>query len=88
MAQRPHGASRCEHEPAIEGSADPLERRITELEIRVCYQEDTIEKLNQMIIRQQAHIDRLERHLADVVEQVPLGAGRDRMPPDEPPPHW
>ena len=40
-----------------------LETRITELEIKLSFTEDTVEQLNAVVVRQQAQIDRLVREL-------------------------
>jgi SlyX protein len=64
------------------------EQRIKEIEIKLCYQEDTVEKLNQMIIKQQEQIDRLERRLAELDEPAWPNPAPERTPGDEPPPHY
>lgn len=65
---------------------DELERRITDLEIKLSFAEDTVEKLNEVVTRQQAQIDRLIRELVELRDRaaaepgVPPGA-RDELPP-------
>lgn len=68
---------------------DPLEQRVTELEIKFSYADDLLETLNTQIARQQDLIDRL---LAEVTE---LRRRRDdasgpgfRSLRDELPPHY
>lgn len=43
-----------------------LEQRITDLEIKASFTEDTVEQLNQVVVRQQAQIDRLVRELVEL----------------------
>ena len=65
------------------------EHRLTELEIKASYTEDLVDRLNEVVVRQQAQIDRLVRELAALREQ---GAAMDRESPrslrDELPPHY
>lgn len=65
------------------------EEHTADLEIRLTYLDDTVEQLNQVIVRQQERIDRLERMFQE------LRSNQDHlkdalMPdvPDEPPPHY
>jgi SlyX protein len=65
------------------------EHRLTELEIKASYTEDLLDRLNEVVVRQQAQIDLLVRELATLREQ---GAAMDRESPrslrDELPPHY
>lgn len=64
-----------------------MEDRVTELEIKLTYQERLVETLNQALIEQQAEIDVLKRQLAQLHER--LGSVALPDPPDgEPPPHY
>ena len=67
-----------------------LEQRITDLEIKASFAEDTVETLNQVVVRQQAQIDRLVRELVELRDQaapsVELGGFRSLR--DELPPHY
>lgn len=69
---------------------DPLDQRIERLEIRVTYQDDTIETLNQAITAQWREIDRLTRLLARVEERLREAESRPAGPPqsEPPPPHY
>jgi SlyX protein len=64
-----------------------IDARLTELEIKLSYQEDTLEQLNTVIVRQQEQIDLLLRELLLLRQQVPEGGGpafrslRDDLPP-------
>lgn len=68
-------------------TADIVDQRLTELEIKASFSEDLIDRLNEVLVRQQAQIDRLQRELAALREQgqasdgVPLRSLRDELPP-------
>lgn len=68
---------------------DIVEQRLTELEIKASFSEDLIDRLNEVIVRQQAQIDHLLRELSALREQ---GRGADqpafRSLRDELPPHY
>lgn len=66
-----------------------IEDRLTELEIKASFTEDTVDKLNQIIIRQQDQIDLLIREITALRRQVPDGpASSPRSLRDELPPHY
>ena len=66
-----------------------LEQRTTELEIKLSFQEDLLDKLDQIIIRQQDQIDRLTKELQWLRQQTPAdGAAAPRNLRDELPPHY
>ena len=64
-----------------------LEQRITDLEIKASFAEDTVEQLNQVVTRQQAQIDRLIRELVELRDRTAAadpgapGTLRDDLPP-------
>jgi len=67
-----------------------MQDRLTELETRVAFQEQTIQELNDVVTRQQSEIDRLSRGYEtlklELLELAPsLLASRDQ---DAPPPHY
>ena len=67
------------------------ENRLMELEIKVSYQEDLLQILNDIIAKQQQQIDRLEIAFKNVNERVQSLA--TKMPDDSPlqheiPPHY
>ena len=66
---------------------DELTERIDTLESRFAFQEDTIGKLNDVIVDQQARLAQLEKTVRSLVERI---AGQEIGPgliePDEPPP--
>ena len=67
-----------------------MEKRLTELESRVAFQDDTIQKLNDVIVEQQRQIDQLSLQLKAVKQQL------DSIEPsliadvseETPPPHY
>ena len=68
-----------------------LEQRVTDLEIKASFTEDTVEQLNAVIVRQQAQIDLLIRELValrDRVSAEPAEPGAPRTLRDELPPHY
>lgn len=65
-----------------------LVERIDALEIRVAYQDDTIEKLNSAVTAQWAQIDALTRRLAIVTDRLDETAVAARDALNEKPPHY
>ncbi len=72
---------------------DISDQRLTDLEVKAAYTEDLLDKLDQVIIRQQNQIDQLIREVAQLREQVPDGqgegqSGAQRNLRDDLPPHF
>jgi SlyX protein len=68
---------------------DDIEERLTNLEVKACFSEDTVELLNQVIIRQQHQIDNLVRAMDDLRAQLSTAVGGGaRLLQDELPPHY
>ena len=67
-----------------------LEARIAEIEAKLTLSEDLLESLNTTVYRQQQYIERLERDLRAMRDQVEaMGAATDPVAPrDEIPPHY
>jgi Uncharacterized protein conserved in bacteria len=65
-----------------------LSERIDALEMRVAYQDDTIETLNQTITAQWLKIDALTRQIAELRERLQDAEGNATGPANEPPPHY
>lgn len=67
-----------------------LEQRITDLEIKASFAEDTVEQLNAVVVRQQAQIDRLIRELVELRNRAANAddPGGARSPRAELPPHY
>ncbi|MGF9762826.1 SlyX family protein [Microvirga sp. 0TCS3.31] len=64
--------------------------RIEALEVRVAYQDQVIEDLNQTVIAQWKQIDALKRQLNEVVDRVQEVEDSSGGPaaPEPPPPHY
>lgn len=65
-----------------------LGERIDTLEIRIAYQDDTIETLNQTITAQWKQIDALMRKIAELGEQLQDAEANAPGPANERPPHY
>jgi SlyX protein len=67
-----------------------LEARIEALEVRVAYQDQMIEDLNQTVIAQWKQIDSLKRQLNELLDRVQEVADNPGGPsaPEPPPPHY
>jgi SlyX protein len=72
----------------MEDSAQ-VEQRLTELEIKASFTEDLVDRLNEVIVRQQAQIDGLLREVAQLRREMPAADGAPpRSLRDELPPHY
>ncbi len=70
-------------------SSERVEQRLMELEIKSSFTEDLVERLNEVIVRQQAQIDRLQREVIEMREQARAAdPGSFRSLRDELPPHY
>ena len=72
-------------------SRDGIDARLDELEIKASLAEDALDRLNDVVIRQQAQIDSLRRALARLEREradAPEDAAAPRSPRDEIPPHY
>jgi SlyX protein len=67
---------------------DALNERIDALEMRLTYQDVTIETLNQTITAQWVEIDRLTRQVAELKERLQEAESHAPGPANEPPPHY
>lgn len=66
-----------------------LEARIDALEMRIAYQDDSIETLNATITAQWAQLDALTRQIAALGERLQEAEARaPASPGNEPPPHY
>jgi SlyX protein len=73
----------------MDHSVDRTEARLTELEIQASYAEDLLDRLNEVIVRQQAQIDLLLREVARLSQQpAPADTPAWRSLRDELPPHY
>lgn len=65
-----------------------LAERIDTLEMRIAYQDDTIETLNQTITAQWKQIDALVRKIAELGERLQDAETNAPGPANERPPHY
>jgi SlyX protein len=67
-----------------------MNERLVELEVRVAFQEHTLQELNEVVTRQQQQIDRLTQELATLKAQLATVAPSLVIPKEEetPPPHY
>lgn len=66
-----------------------LAARVTELEVKLSFAEDTVEALNTTVFRQQQQIEALSEALRALREQLQSGHGAEpRALRDEIPPHY
>ena len=65
-----------------------LSERIDALEMRIAYQDETIDTLNQTITAQWTEIDRLTRQLAELRDRVRDAESNVPGPANERPPHY
>jgi len=68
--------------------ADDLSARIDSLEVRVAYQDQVIEDLNQTVIEQWKKIESLRRQLAELLDRVQEVEDNTPSRPEPPPPHY
>jgi SlyX protein len=66
---------------------DAVNERIDALEMRLTYQDVTIETLNQTITAQWVEIDRLTRQIAELKERLREAESKAPGPANERPPH-
>lgn len=68
---------------------DDIEQRLTELEIKASFSEDTLDRLNEIVAQQQRQIDLLTRALHELEQQRAAEATPGfRSLRDELPPHY
>jgi SlyX protein len=68
-----------------------MEKRITELEVKLAFAEDLLETLNQTVFRQQEQIDRMQQELRSLRQhmlQAPQLEAEQRSLREEIPPHY
>jgi SlyX protein len=73
---------------AFMSDVNALSERIDALEIRLTFQDETIETLNQTIMAQWQQIDALTRQLAQLKELARETESNATDPVNEPPPHY
>ena len=65
-----------------------VDGRVNDLEAQLAFQEDTIQKLNDVIVACQKRIDRLESTLDLLVDQIQTGEDINSPEEEPPPPHY
>jgi len=67
-----------------------MQDRVTEIEIKLAHAEQSLHELNDVIIRQQQQIDRLERQVATLNDRTQANdaARPNSTVDDEKPPHY
>ena len=68
--------------------SDALSGRIDALEMRLTFQDETIETLNQTMTEQWKQIDALTRQLAELKERLQDAESGATSPVNERPPHY
>jgi SlyX protein len=69
-------------------NVDALSERIDALEMRLTYQDVSIETLNQTITAQWVEIDRLTRQVSELKERLQDAESNAPGPVNESPPHY
>lgn len=68
---------------------DTTDQRLTDLEIKLSFQEDLLDQLNQVVVRQQQEMDLLMRQVRQLRQQMPEGGGQTfSRASEELPPHY
>ncbi|MEQ7917734.1 SlyX family protein [Xanthomonas sp. WHRI 1810A] len=66
-----------------------VDDRVTELETRLAFQDDTIQALNDVLVVQQRTMERLQRQVAALIKrQDEMGGQFEASEEDAPPPHY
>lgn len=66
-----------------------MDERVTELESRLAFQDDTIQALNDVLVAQQRVLERLQLQIEALAKRQEEGSGSFEMNEDEaPPPHY
>jgi SlyX protein len=74
--------------PADTSALQALQDRLEALEIKASFAEDTVEQLNQVIIRQQDELDWLRQQVSQLRAQMPEPGAGTMSPQHELPPHY
>jgi SlyX protein len=67
-----------------------VENRVTELETRLAFQDDTLHELNEVLVQQQHQLTQMSRQLDQLIERYrEMAGGQYGEAGDEtPPPHY
>jgi SlyX protein len=71
-------------------SNDPVEKRLVDLEVKLTLTEDTVDRLNEIVVRQQEQIDLLLREVGRLARERAGGDDESQVRElrDEIPPHY
>ncbi len=64
---------------------EALEQRFVTLETKLAYQEKTIIDLNDVVVAQSRQVDKLERRVAALEQQIALLLGQEETTQEKPP---
>lgn len=84
----PHGRAIRVSNARMDGPESSSDKRLTELEIKASFTEDMLDRLNDVVVRQQQQIEQLQRELLRLMAQVPAEGAPARSLRDELPPHY
>lgn len=66
-----------------------VDDRVTDLETRMAFQDDTIQALNDVLVKQQQQVDRLQLQMAALLKRYEEMVGQYGASEEEaPPPHY
>ncbi|QQQ52010.1 SlyX family protein [Pseudomonas syringae] len=66
-----------------------LEERVMELESRMAFQDDTIQALNDVLVKQRRELDHLQLQMAAMLKrQEEMSSQFETFEEDAPPPHY
>ena len=63
-------------------------QRISELESRLEFQDETIARLNDALVAQQNRLDQLEKRQQQLIEHLKSAQAKDNPVTESPPPHY
>lgn len=63
-------------------------QRISELESRLEFQDETIARLNDALVAQQNRLDQLEKRQQQLIEHLKSAQAKDNPVDEPPPPHY
>lgn len=67
---------------------DGDQARLDSVETKLAFQEDSLQQLSDVLVAQQARIDRLEARITALTERLHAQGEEGAGPADEPPPHY
>jgi len=66
-----------------------LDERVTELESRLAFQDDTLQTLNDVLVGQQRSLERMQLQMAALIKrQEEMGGQFESLEEESPPPHY